>query len=86
VRSRIEIAAVEKGDPLRAVIQASIAADLTIVGTSHKWGIERQTLGRYTDKLAKECESSILITRKYNEVAYQLNSLIEQESDNLSAI
>jgi nucleotide-binding universal stress UspA family protein len=86
VRSRIEIAAVEKGDPLQAVIQASVAADLTIVGTSHKWGIERQTLGRYTDKLAKECESSILITRKYNEVAYQLNSLIEQESDNLSAI
>lgn len=86
MRSRIEIAAVEQGDPLQAVIQASATADLTIVGTSHKWGIERQTLGRYTDKLAKECESSILITRKYNEVAYQLNSLIEKESDNLASI
>jgi Kef-type K+ transport system membrane component KefB/nucleotide-binding universal stress UspA family protein len=86
VRSRIEIAAAEEGDPLQVVIQASAAADLTIAGTSRKWGIERQTLGRYTDKLAKECESSILITRRYNEVADQLNSLIEKESDNLAAI
>jgi Kef-type K+ transport system membrane component KefB/nucleotide-binding universal stress UspA family protein len=79
VRSRIEITAVETGDPLQAVIKASVAADLTIAGTSRTWGIERQTLGRYTDTLARECESSILITRRYNEVASNLNSLIEEE-------
>ncbi|PSB10258.1 sodium:proton antiporter [Pleurocapsa sp. CCALA 161] len=86
VRSRIEIAPIEPGDPMQAVIQASAVADLTIVGTSRAWGIERQTVGRYTDKLAKECESSILITHRYNQVAYHINSLIEEELNNSSVV
>lgn len=86
VRSRIEITAVETGDPIQAVIQASAAVDLTIAGTSRTWGIERQTLGRYTDKLAGECESSILITRRYNQVADHFNSLLDEQSENLSTI
>jgi Kef-type K+ transport system membrane component KefB/nucleotide-binding universal stress UspA family protein len=84
VRSRIEIETVEAGDPIQVVIQASLAADLTIAGTSRTWGIERQTLGRYTDKLARECESSLLITRRYNQVAYHLDSLIEEQPENIS--
>jgi Kef-type K+ transport system membrane component KefB/nucleotide-binding universal stress UspA family protein len=79
VRSRIEITSVETGDPIQAVIQASSFADLTIAGTSRTWGIERQTLGRYTDKLAKECESSLLITRRYNQVAYHITSLLQED-------
>ncbi|BAZ46727.1 sodium/hydrogen exchanger [Chondrocystis sp. NIES-4102] len=86
VRSRIEITRVATDDPISAVIQASTNADLTIAGTSRTWGIERQTLGRYTDKLAKECESSLLITRRYNQVAYQLNSLIDEQTQDLSTI
>jgi Kef-type K+ transport system membrane component KefB len=86
VRSRIEITSVEVGDPIQAVIQASSFADLTIAGTSRTWGIERQTLGRYTDKLAKECQSSLLITRRYNEVAYHVTSLLDEQSENLSPI
>jgi nucleotide-binding universal stress UspA family protein len=86
VRSRIEITAVETGDPIQAVIQASSSADLTIAGTSRTWGIERQTLGRYTDKLAGECESSLLITRRYNQVADHINSLIDEQSKNFSKI
>ena len=86
VRSRIEITTVETSDPIQAVIQASTSADLTIAGTSRTWGIERQTLGRYTDKLARECESSLLITRRYNQVAHHINSLIDEESENLSKI
>jgi Kef-type K+ transport system membrane component KefB/nucleotide-binding universal stress UspA family protein len=86
VRSRIEITSVEAGDPIQSVIQASSFADLTIAGTSRTWGIERQTLGRYTDKLAKECQSSLLIARRYNQVAYHITSLLDEESENLSAI
>jgi nucleotide-binding universal stress UspA family protein len=86
VRSRIEITAVEPGDPIQAVIQASADADLTIAGTSRTWGIERQTLGRYTDKLAGECQSSLLITRRYNQVADHLNSLIEEQPKSFSKI
>lgn len=86
VRSRIEISAVEAGDPIQSVIQASAAVDLTIAGTSRTWGIERQTLGRYTDKLAGECESSLLITRRYNQVADHFSSLLNEESENLSTV
>ncbi|MGL5803898.1 MAG: cation:proton antiporter, partial [Xenococcaceae cyanobacterium] len=58
VRSRIQITPVSKENPIEAVIEESRHADLTIAGTSRTWGIERQTLGRYTDELAQECQSS----------------------------
>jgi nucleotide-binding universal stress UspA family protein len=77
VRSRIEITTLETGDPIHAVIAASAKADLTIAGTSRTWGIERQTLGRYTDTLAKECASSLMIARRYNEISYHITSLLE---------
>jgi Kef-type K+ transport system membrane component KefB/nucleotide-binding universal stress UspA family protein len=91
VRSRIKITTVESGDPIQAVIEASASADLTLAGTSRTWGIERQTLGRYTDKLAKECMSSLIIARRYNQVSYHITSLLdqnvsEQTAENLSAV
>ncbi len=91
VRSRIKITTVESGDPIQSVIEASSSVDLTIAGTSRTWGIERQTLGRYTDKLAKECMSSLVIARRYNEVSYHIASLLEKEvvgeqTENLSAV
>jgi nucleotide-binding universal stress UspA family protein len=64
VRDRIFIPVIEADNPVQAVIETSETADLTIAGTSREWGVERQTLGRYTDELAVECRSSLLITRK----------------------
>jgi Kef-type K+ transport system membrane component KefB/nucleotide-binding universal stress UspA family protein len=78
VRSRIEIVPVGEENPIRVVIEESQFADLTIAGTSRTWGIERQTLGRYTDELAKECQSSLLITRRYSKVTQHVTSLIGQ--------
>jgi Kef-type K+ transport system membrane component KefB/nucleotide-binding universal stress UspA family protein len=91
VRSRINITTVESEDPIQSVIKASSNADLTIAGTSRTWGIERQTLGRYTDKLAKECMSSLVITRRYNKVSHHITSLLDKEApdqktENLSAV
>jgi Kef-type K+ transport system membrane component KefB len=51
--------------PIKAVIDASINADLTIAGISHE--LERQTLGNYTDKLVR-CRSPLLITRRFSSV------------------
>jgi nucleotide-binding universal stress UspA family protein len=76
VRSRIQITPVGEEDPIKVVIEESRHADLTIAGTSRTWGIERQTLGRYTDELAKECQSSLLITRRYSQVTHHVTSLI----------
>ncbi|MHC5829030.1 MAG: cation:proton antiporter, partial [Nostoc sp.] len=58
VRDRIEIKTVQTSEAIPAVVEASKSVDLTIAGTSRTWGIERQTLGRYTDQLATQCCSS----------------------------
>ncbi|MEI1373065.1 cation:proton antiporter [Nostoc sp. UHCC 0926] len=78
VRDRIEIKIVEASEPIQAVIQASEGVDLTIAGTSRAWGIERQTLGRYTDQLAIQCRSSLLITRRYSQVTAHLASMLPE--------
>ena len=76
VRDRIDITTVEASEPIQAVVAASAAVDLTIAGTSRAWGIERQTLGRYTDELAIQCCSSLLITRRYSQVTSHLTSVL----------
>ncbi|WP_445629093.1 cation:proton antiporter [Nostoc sp. DSM 114167] len=80
VRDRIEIKILEAPDPIQGVIQASEGIDLTIAGTSRAWGIERQTLGRYTDQLAIQCRSSLLITRRYSQVTAHLASMLPDVS------
>ncbi|MEA5616863.1 cation:proton antiporter [Cronbergia sp. UHCC 0137] len=78
VRDRIEIKTIKSPEPISDVVQASAKVDLTIAGTSRAWGIERQTLGRYTDQLAIQCHSSLLITRRYSQVTCHLNSLLSE--------
>ncbi len=77
IRRRIDLPIVGASSPIRAVVEASAQADLTIAGASREWGIERQTLGRYTDALAADCRSSLLITRRYSQVASHLTSMLE---------
>lgn len=76
LRDRINIEIVASPTPIQSVIEASSFVDLTIAGTSRAWGIERQTLGRYTDELAIECRSSLLITRRYSQVTSHLASVL----------
>ncbi|GAB1539879.1 cation:proton antiporter [Scytonema sp. NUACC21] len=79
VSDRIDIKIVEAAEPIRAVVEASESVDLTIAGTTRSWGIERQTLGRYTDELAIECRSSLLITRRYSQVTSHFTSILTTE-------
>ncbi len=81
IRDRITIEVVEAPDPIQAVVAKSAYVDLTIAGTSRAWGIERQTLGRYTDQLAIECHSSLLITRRYSQVTSHLTSILSMTTD-----
>ncbi|QLE43780.1 sodium:proton antiporter [Nostoc sp. C052] len=76
VRDRIEIKIVQALEAIQTVVEASKNVDLTIAGTSRTWGIERQTLGRYTDQLAIQCCSSLLITRRYSQVTAHLASML----------
>jgi Kef-type K+ transport system membrane component KefB/nucleotide-binding universal stress UspA family protein len=86
VRDRIDIQTIEASEPIQAVVKASEAVDLTIAGTSRAWGIERQTLGRYTDELAIQCRSSLLITRRYSQVTSHLASVLADANTHSSAL
>lgn len=77
VQERVNTVYLENDRPIDRVIEASKTVDLTIAGTSRTWGIERQTLGSYTDKLAQDCHSSLLITRRYSPASSHLQSLID---------
>ena len=76
VRDRITLEMMASPEPIQAVIEASNYVDLTIAGTSRAWGIQRQTLRRYTDALAIECRSSLLITRRFSQVTSHLSSML----------
>jgi Kef-type K+ transport system membrane component KefB/nucleotide-binding universal stress UspA family protein len=80
VRERMEFPVLEAPEPIQAVVEASKSADLTLAGTSRAWGIERQTLGRYTDELAIECHSSLLICRRHSQFTPHLASVLAQQS------
>lgn len=81
VRDRIDMQITEAPEPIQAVVEASAKADLTLAGTSRAWGIERQTLGRYTDELANRCQSSLLITRRYSQVTAHLSSILAETNN-----
>ncbi|RAM50749.1 MAG: sodium:proton antiporter [Hapalosiphonaceae cyanobacterium JJU2] len=85
VSDRISINTIEATDPIQAVVAASQGVDLTIAGASRTWGIERQTLGRYTDELAIECRSSLLITRRYSKVISHLTSVLNEAKSEVTS-
>ena len=67
---------------IEAVVEVSATVDLTIAGTSREWGIERQTLGNYTDALAARCQSPLLITRRFNKVtSHHLDRVLGDDLD-----
>ncbi|MEB3177491.1 MAG: cation:proton antiporter [Nostocaceae cyanobacterium] len=76
VRDRIHVQLVPATETIQTVVTASAGVNLTIAGTSRAWGIERQTLGRYTDALAIHCHSSLLITRRYSKVTPHLATVL----------
>ncbi len=81
VRSRIQIETIASSNLMEAVITKSQDADLTIAGTSRNWGVQRQTLGRYTDELAMRCNSPLLITRRYSQLTSHLGFLLNTNQD-----
>ena len=81
LRDRVHLKVITTVEPMRAVVELSEGMDLTIAGANREWGIERQTLGQYTDELVKQCRSSLLITRRYSRVTSHLAPvLMEREA------
>ena len=84
MRERIQLPIIGAENTIQAVVEASTSVDLTIAGASREWGLERQTLGRRTDVLARQCESSLLITRKYSKVTSHIASVIGDPETSVS--
>ncbi|HEY9642926.1 MAG TPA: hypothetical protein V6C57_20725, partial [Coleofasciculaceae cyanobacterium] len=78
IRDRITLSVVQSEDTMQTVIAASQEVDLAIAGASREWGIERQTLGQYTDELAVKCHSPLLILRRYSKVTTHLAALLNE--------
>ncbi len=81
VRSRIQMETIANTNLMEAVIAQSQTVDLTIAGTSRNWGVQRQTLGRYTDELALRCNSPLLITRRYSQLTSHLGFLLNTNQE-----
>ncbi len=75
IRDRIDLKIIQ-ASPIQSVVEASADFDLTLAGTSRARGIQRQTLGRYTDQLALQCHSSLLITRRHSQITSNLASVL----------
>jgi Kef-type K+ transport system membrane component KefB/nucleotide-binding universal stress UspA family protein len=75
VRARIHLETISSESLMGTVITESRTADLTIAGTSRNWGVQRNTLGRYTDELALHCNSPLLITRRHSQLTSHLSFL-----------
>jgi Kef-type K+ transport system membrane component KefB/nucleotide-binding universal stress UspA family protein len=75
VRARIKLETIASESLMGTVITESRTADLTIAGTSRNWGVQRNTLGRYTDELALHCNSPLLIARRHSQLTSHLSFL-----------
>jgi Kef-type K+ transport system membrane component KefB len=80
MRSRIQMDNAN-GNLMEAVVTASQRADLTIAGTSRNWGVQRHSLGRYTDELALRCHSPLLIARRYSQLTSHLGFLLDTNQE-----
>jgi Kef-type K+ transport system membrane component KefB len=72
VHSRIEIVKVDTIDPIATIGGISRQVDLTISGIGRTWRRRKPTLDTYTDRLALQCVSSLLIARRYSQFSSHL--------------
>jgi Sodium/hydrogen exchanger family len=73
VRSRIEIGKIDTIDPISTIGEISRQVDLTIAGIGRTWRRRTPTLDSYTDRLALQCVSSLLIARRYSQFSSHLS-------------
>ncbi len=65
ISSRIEVSSIDAIDPILTIGELSALADLTIFGICRDRANKKPSLDSYTDRLAVECISPLLITRRY---------------------
>jgi Kef-type K+ transport system membrane component KefB len=76
ISARIKISTLDTIDPLIKLEEISRQVDLTITGIGRTWGRRKPILDHYTDRLAIQCVSSLLIVRRYSQVSSHLSFLL----------
>jgi Kef-type K+ transport system membrane component KefB len=77
--ARITISIIEAVDPIPKIEEISRHVDLTITGIGRTWRRRKLTLDNYTDRLAIQCVSSLLIARRYNQFSSHLSFVLEDD-------
>jgi Kef-type K+ transport system membrane component KefB len=75
ISSRIQISTLNAIDPIAKIEEISRRVDLTITGIGRTWGRRKPILDNYTDRLATNCVSSLLIARRYSQFSSHLTFL-----------
>ncbi len=78
--SRIKISTLNTIDPIAEIEKISGRVDLTITGIGRTWGRRKPLLDSYTDRLAINCISSLLIARRYSQFSSHLSFEIEPQT------
>ena len=80
IRTRIEILKIDTFDPIATIGHISGRVDLTIAGIGRTWRRRTPNLDIYTDKLALQCVSSLLIARRHSQFSSHLSFILESET------
>lgn len=61
----VNIRTVESETPVSAVLDVAKEFDLVVIGVAETWGLESQLFGMRSERIARDCPTSLLIVRKY---------------------
>jgi Kef-type K+ transport system membrane component KefB len=78
--ARITISRIEEIDPIPKIEEISRQVDLTIIGIGRSWGRRKPILDNYTDRIAIQCVSSLLIARRYSQFRSHLSFVLEDNN------
>ncbi len=78
--ARIKISTLNAIDPVPKIADISRQVDLTITGIGRTWGRRKPILDSYTDRLAIQCVSSLLIARRYSQFSSHLSFVLEGQA------
>jgi nucleotide-binding universal stress UspA family protein len=63
-RSLVHFKVIEHDSPVAAVLSESTNSDLVVIGVAEEWGLESQLFGWRSQRIARDCPTSLLIVRK----------------------
>ena len=64
-KSPVTFRVVEHNSPVAAILDEARQFDLVVIGVGEEWGLESQVFGFRPQRIAQDCDTSLLIVRKH---------------------